>query len=121
MKKKITGMTGVMALMALSFFVTPTAYAEDGVIIYRAKSSGERFATAKKSLQSNYSYTQQAYQGTVVYYGEGTNLNPNIYSSRVVSFFFSRNKPGVIQAGHRYADPEAKKRDTRIFSRGVLR
>ncbi len=115
MKKRITVISGLLGLMAMSFCVAPTIHAEDGVVIYRAKGHGSRFAAAKKSLQSNYSYTQQAYQGTVIYYGEGTNLNPDIYSSRVVSFFFSRNKPGVIQAGHRYADPEARKRDTRFF------
>jgi len=122
MKNRTTGILGLLGLMAMSFVLTPAVHAEEGVIIYRAKGQNGRFAVAKQSaMRSNYSYTQQAYQGTVVYYGEGTNLDPDVYSSRVVSLNVSFDKPSVIRAGHAYADPDARKRDTRIFPRRVLR
>jgi len=122
MKNRTTGIFGLLGLLALSFVVTQPVQAEDGVVIYRAKGQSGRFAIAKKSaMRSSYSYTQQAYQGTTIYYGEGTNLDPNVYSSRVVSFYVTFENPTVIHAGHGYADVNADKRDARIIRRRILR
>ncbi len=112
-----------LGLLAMGTGALSRAQAEDGVVIYRAEARGQaaKFRAAERAAaRSQYSYTQQAYQGTTVYFGEGSNLDPNVYSSRVVSFYVTFDDPTVIHAGHRYSDPEAGQRDTRIFPRGRL-
>ncbi|MCF6313978.1 MAG: hypothetical protein L3J39_16145 [Verrucomicrobiales bacterium] len=120
MKKRLTGTLGLLGLMVLGFAAPSQSHAEDGVIIYRADHRGSksgRFAAAEKSAKSNYSYTQRAYQGTLIYNGEGNNQNPDIYSSRVFSLFVTFDKPTVIRAGHGYGDANASRRDTKFFPR----
>lgn len=121
MKNRTSGVFGLLGLLVLSLVVAPSSYADDGVIIYRAKGQGTKFSAAKKSLESNYSYPQQAYQGTTIYYGEGTNLNPDVYSSRVVSFYVTFDNPSTVHAGHGYSDVNASKRDARILPRRIRR
>lgn len=124
MKKRAKWVFGMLGLAALGMLAAPDISAEEGVIIYRAESRGPaaKFRAAERAAtKTQYSFTQQAYQGTTVYFGEGTNLDPNVYSSRVVSFYVTFDNPTVIHAGHRYGDPGADKRDTRIFPRGRLR
>lgn len=125
MKKRATGFFGLLVLATLSVVMTPETYAEDGVIIYRSEDHGRsnRFRSAERSAKSagTYSYSQRAYQGTLIYYGAASNLNPNVYSSRVVSFFVTFENPTVIHAGHGYGDADADKRDTRIFPRRIVR
>jgi len=118
MKKGSTGIVGLLGLMALSFVTVSVARADDGVIIYRAKGHRDRFAAAEQAAKSTYSYTQRAYGGTHIYYAEGTNRDPDVYSSRVVSFFVTFENPTVIHAGHSLDDADAGKRDlVRIFPR----
>lgn len=110
----------LLGLVALSFATTSTSLADEGVIIYRAGSRGQasRFDAAERAAKSKYSYTQRAYQGTHIYYAEGTNRDPNVYSSRVVSFYVTFDNPTVIHAGHGLDDPDAGKRDAiKIFPR----
>lgn len=108
----------MLGLLALGFAATPKSYADDGVIVYRAEGHGGRFAAAERAAKSSYSYAQRAYGGTHIYYGEGTNRNPDIYSSRVISFFVTFENPTVIHAGHGLDDADAGKRDVvRIFPR----
>ncbi|MFK5924222.1 MAG: hypothetical protein QM496_18750 [Verrucomicrobiota bacterium] len=117
MKKRVTGILGLLGLLVLGMAAPAKSQAEDGVIIYRAGDRGGRFETANRSLKSNYSYSQRAYQGTLIYYGEGSNRNPNVYSSRVVSVHVTFDQPTVIRAGHGYGDVNASKRDTKFFPR----
>lgn len=125
MKKRATEFVGLFVLAALSLVLTPEIYAEDGVIIYRAGDHGgsNRFRSAERSAKSagTFSYSQRAYQGTLIYYGEASNRNPNVYSSRAVSFFVTFENPTVVHAGHGYGDVDADKRDTRIFPRRIVR
>lgn len=122
MKIIVKGMVGLMGLVALGLVATPKSHAEDGVIIYRAEDRGAgRAAKGELRPAGTYSYTQRAYQGTLIYYGEGTNRNPNVYSSRVVSFYVTFDNPTVIHAGHAYGDVDADKRDTRTFPRRLFR
>jgi hypothetical protein len=124
MKKRAKWGFAVLGLVAVGLLVAPDISADEGVIIYRAENRGQaaKFRAAERAAaKPQYSYTQQAYQGTTVYFGEGTNLDPNVYSSRVVSFYVTFDNPTVIHAGHRYSDPGADNRDTRIFPRGGLR
>lgn len=122
MKKIAKVMMGLMGLVALGLVTTPKSHAEDGVIIYRAEDRGAgRAAKGELRPAGTYSYTQRAYQGTLIYYGEGSNRNPDVYSSRGVSFFVTFDKPTVIKAGHAYGDVDADNRDARIFPRRLFR
>lgn len=120
MRKYLRMVFGFIGLAVMGFISTPGSYADEGVIIYRASDHGlrSRLAAAERAAKSEYSYTQRAYQGTHIYYAEGTNRDPDVYSSRVVSFFVTFDNPTVVHAGHGLGDADAGKRDAiRIFPR----